>query len=574
MGDDGNGGRGALARGAALATRLVRLRPGVFAVAVSGAAVYAVASVASSFVLDAVIDRVIVPRFEQGATGMGAAVVAALVVIAVGVAKSVGVVVRRSFAGRTRWEVAGEVRRRVVARYLAQPLAWFHSRPVGDLVARAGVDVDAAVEILAPLPFATGVVLIVAIAAVALVAVDPVLGGLAVVMFPVLGVVNVLYQRRVEAPSEQAQAHLGRLAALVHESFDGAQVVKSLGLERAEVARVAAAARDLRDAKYVVARRRAGFEALLDAVPSLANIALVVVGAARVDQGAISVGDVGGVVFLFGLLVWPLRVVGWLLGDLSRSLAGWARVEPVLAGFPDDRPGLARREHGVALEGVTFDYGDGRAVLRTVDLVADRGRVIAVVGATGSGKTTLLQIGAALLAPASGRVSAEAGPPTIVFQDAFLFSGTVRHNVDLSGELGDDAVWEALRLARADAFVGDLPGGLDTELGERGVTLSGGQRQRLALARAIAARPSVLLLDDATSALDPTTEAQILRGLGEALAGTTTVVVATRPSTIGLADEVVFVVDGTVADRGPHDALVARLPAYRHLVEAYARERS
>jgi ABC-type multidrug transport system fused ATPase/permease subunit len=161
----------------------------------------------------------------------------------------------------------------------------------------------------------------------------------------------------------------------------------------------------------------------------------------------------------------------------------------------------------------------------------------------------------------------------VVFQEAFLFSGTVRDNVDVHGALDEAEVWAALTLAQADGFVSALPAGIRTPLGERGVTLSGGQRQRLALARAIAARPSVLLLDDATSALDPTTEAHILGGLASALAGITTVIVAHRPSTIGLADEVAYVVDGEVVDRGPHAELLARQAGYRRLVEAYERER-
>ncbi|MFM7537953.1 MAG: ABC transporter ATP-binding protein [Acidimicrobiales bacterium] len=564
---------GTVRRGARLIGRLLRLHPRPFAVAVAGAAVYSLASVASSIVLQRVIDRVIVPRFDEGSTGVGTAVVAAVAIVVVGVVKSAGVVVRRTLAGATRWEVAGTLRRRVIDRYLDQPLTWFQGRPVGDLVGRAGVDVDAASEVVSPLPFASGVVVIVSVAGVSMLLADWVIGVVALAMFPVIGLVNVAYQRRVQPPAEAAQVHLGELAAVVHESFDGALVVKALGLEAAEAARLEPRAAALRAAKLRTAQLRAGFEALLDSIPALANVVVLVVGAVRVEAGALSVGEVGGFVFLFGLLVWPLRVIGWLLADLSRAVAGWERLEPILDGALARRPVVAPRPAGLELDSIGYGYVEGVSVLRDVGLEAGPGRIVALVGPTGSGKTTLLHLAAGLLRPTTGSVAAASGAPTIVFQEAFLFSGTVRDNVDLHGTLGDAEVWAALGLAQADGFVSALPAGIGTPLGERGVTLSGGQRQRLALARAIAARPTVLLLDDATSALDPTTEAQILGGLSTVLTGTTTVIVAHRPSTIGLADEVAFLVDGEVVDRGPHAELLARQVGYRRLVEAYERER-
>jgi len=564
---------GTVRRGARLIGRLLRLHPRPFAVAVAGAAVYALASVASSIVLQRVIDRVIVPRFDEGSTGVGTAVVAAVAIVVVGVVKSAGVVVRYTFAGATRWEVAGTLRRRVIDRYLDQPLTWFQGRPVGDLVGRAGVDVDAASEVVSPLPFASGVVVIVSVAGVSMLLADWVIGVVALAMFPVIGLVNVAYQRRVQPPAEAAQVHLGELAAVVHESFDGALVVKALGLEAAEAARLEPRAAALRAAKLRTAQLRAGFEALLDSIPALANVVVLVVGAVRVEAGALSVGEVGGFVFLFGLLVWPLRVIGWLLADLSRAVAGWERLEPILDGALARRPVVAPRPAGLELDSIGYGYVEGVSVLRNVGLEAGPGRIVALVGPTGSGKTTLLHLAAGLLRPTTGSVAAASGAPTIVFQEAFLFSGTVRDNVDLHGTLGDAEVWAALGLAQADGFVSALPAGIGTPLGERGVTLSGGQRQRLALARAIAARPTVLLLDDATSALDPTTEAQILGGLSTVLTGTTTVIVAHRPSTIGLADDVAYLVDGEVVDRGPHAELLARQAGYRRLVEAYERER-
>ena len=181
---------------------------------------------------------------------------------------------------------------------------------------------------------------------------------------------------------------------------------------------------------------------------------------------------------------------------------------------------------------------------------------------------------AGLIPPDSGTLRIGPGPRAIVFQEAFLFSGTIRHNIALGDPIGDDEIWDALRLAMAEEFVADTPHGLDTVVGERGVSLSGGQRQRVALARALARRPTLLLLDDTTSALDPATEAGVLANLREAFADTTVLMVASRPSTIALADEVVYLAGGRVVDHGRHGELMSRWDGYRALVEAFETDRA
>jgi ABC-type multidrug transport system fused ATPase/permease subunit len=211
--------------------------------------------------------------------------------------------------------------------------------------------------------------------------------------------------------------------------------------------------------------------------------------------------------------------------------------------------------------------------VRDVSITVPAGRIVAVVGPTGAGKSTLVELAGGLISPGDGNVATSPGARSLVFQEAFLFAGSIRDNVVMHGHFDDERVWGALRLASAERFVSDLPEGLDTIVGERGVSLSGGQRQRLALARALVRRPSLLLLDDTTSALDPATERAVLTNLRGALAGTTVLMVASRPSTIALADDVIYVERGTVVDHGTHDQLMARRPAYRRLVEAFEADR-
>lgn len=557
---------------------LLAMHPRPFTVAVLGAAVFAICTVASSIAVQWVTDNVIIPRFEDGSVAAGTVATGVLLIIGIGLVRAAGVVLRRTWAGKTMWRIAGSLSDGVVDRLVRQPMAWHQRRPDGDLVARAGVDTDAAVSVLAPIPFAVGTVLLILVSAIWLLVTDLVLGAVAVALFPVLIGLNVYYQKRVEQYYDAAQWHLGTLSAGVHESFDGVQLVKAYGAEQRETERLATLAGYLRTARVHAVRLRGTFEALLDVLPSMANVGLVLLGALRVEAGAITVGQLSSFIYLFTLLVFPLRLIGYALSELPHSLAGWRRVRTILDEpiEPDPRDAIAPAPHGVALalRAITFTFPDEpRSALDHVDLDVAPGRIVAVVGPTGSGKSTLVEIVAGLVTPTSGEVLADR-PPAIVFQEAFLFSGTIRHNLELGTSIAEPELWEALRLARADDFVLELPKLLDTVVGERGVSLSGGQRQRIALARALVRRPEVLLLDDTTSALDPATEAGVLANLRGALASTTVLMVASRPSTIRLADEVIYLAAGRVVDHGTHDELMDRREGYRALVEAFEADRA
>jgi ABC-type multidrug transport system fused ATPase/permease subunit len=573
------GGVGRARRNARFIFEMVRIQPRLFAIAVGGAAVFALLTVASSFAIGRVIDNVILPAFDD--EGVSASTVAAGLglVVGIGVVRAVAIVIRRSFASITMWRVAQTLTNRVVGRYVEQPVSWHNRRADGDLVQRAGVDAEATVSVLAPIPFATGTIVMLVASTVWMLVIDVPLGAVAVVVFPILLFTNVIYEKAVSEHFTRAQDQLGEFSAGVHESFEGVQLVKSYGAEGRETERLAGLADRVRASRVKAIRLRSWFEAVLDVIPSLTNILLVVIGALRVRSGDVTIGEFTSVIFLFTLLVFPLRLIGYTLSELPRSMAAWQRIRAVLdepvEPDPADRIGVAGDDHGVEFDAVSFAHeAHGPPTVKEVELAVRRGSVTALVGPTGSGKSTLAQLAAGLVAPTRGEVRLQPGVRTIVFQEAFLFSGTIRDNVEIGASFTDAEVWDALDQAAATEFVRRLPQQLDTVVGERGVSLSGGQRQRLALARALVRRPSLLVLDDTTSALDPSTEALILEQLRSRLSGSTVLMVASRPSTIALADDVVFVVEGRIKAHGTHDQLLAADADYRELVEAFEADRA
>jgi ABC-type multidrug transport system fused ATPase/permease subunit len=558
---------------------MVRRQPQTFAIAVAGASVYALCTVASSIVIRWVIDHVIEPRFEEGDVAVATVVLGCGLIIGVGVLRAIGVVVRRSYAGITQWRIAQQLTSEVVDRLVEQPASWHQRQSDGQLVARGGVDVDTTVGVMAPIPFATSTVLLIVVSGVWLVVTDLVLGLVAVAVFPVLMVLNVVYQKRVDRHYDAAQQALGDFSGAVHESFEGVQLVKAYGAEHRETERLSAMASVIRDARIRAVYLRGTFEALLEVIPSLTNIGIIVLGAMRVDSGEVTIGELSGFIFMFTLLVFPLRLIGYALSELPHSSAGYRRVKGTIDEPIDPDPELSIRPAtpptAVELDDVSYLFADAsEAAIEDADIEIRAGSVTAFVGATGSGKTTLVELIAGMVSPTSGSVALTEGARTIVFQEAFLFGGSVRDNVRVGLEIDDEAVWEALRMACADGFVRELPDQLDTVVGERGITLSGGQRQRVALARALARHPRLLLLDDTTSALDPATELSVLDNLRTSLDGATVVMVASRPSTIALADDVLFVENGRIAAHGPHEDLMEEVDAYRELVEAFETDRA
>lgn len=562
----------------------VKEEPWIFGAALLASLLYGVAPVATSWTLGRVTEDVVLPALKEGRAETAALAGAGVAITGVAMLRVVGVIGRRVGAGIMQFRLQASYRRKVAHRYLRLPLSWHQRHPAGQLLSNVSADVEAVWAPIVPLPTAVGVVVMLIAAMVAMLNVDPYLALVSLGVFPAVGLLNVVYQRRLSPLASRAQELRAEVSEVAHESFDGATVVKTLGLEDAETRRFEAAARRLRDANIAVGRTRGSFDPVLDALPNLGILTVLAVGTARLAAGALTVGEVVQVAYLFTMIAFPVRAFGWLLAELPRSAVGWRRVRDVLDAEEELAHGELRlTDRGpisIGVREVSYAYA-GTDVLHQVSLDAAAGHTVALVGPTGSGKSTLAALLVRLADPHTGDVRLDgmdardmragelAAATAFVPQQTLLFDDTVRGNVCLGLELPDERVWEALELAQVADVVRALPQGLDSRVGERGATLSGGQRQRVALARALVRRPRLLVLDDATSSVDPQVEARILLGLRGARRPSTVFVVAYRRATIALADEVIYVERGRVLDRGTHDELLTRCRGYRELVNAY-----
>jgi ABC-type multidrug transport system fused ATPase/permease subunit len=579
-----------LRRGFAVLGVAIREEPRIFAASTAASLLFGALTVADAWVLGWATNHVILPAFKTGHVEDSGLVAVGALFVGVALLRAVGIVGRRLGAGIMQYRLQASYRRRVTRQYLRLPLSWHQQHPTGQLLSNANADVEAAWFPIAPLPMAVGVVAMVVVAVVAMLTADLVLTLIGALVFPAIFALNVVYQRALSPRVTRAQALRAEVSEVAHESFDGALVVKTLGREAEETARFAEEALALRDANIRVGRIRGLFDPALEALPNLGVLAVLVVGVSRVLAGTANPGAVVQVAYLFTIVAFPIRAIGWVLGELPRSVVGWDRISHVLEATGEMPYGELLAAAGAKpaeldVSQLRFRYGDHQ-VLDDVTFTVRPGGTVAVVGPTAAGKSTLTTLLVRLVDPDGGRIAVDgvdirelrhgelAQTVALVPQQTFLFDDTVRENITLGADIPDATVWAALGIAQADRFVAALPAGLDSRLGERGTTLSGGQRQRLALARALVRRPRLLILDDATSAVDPDVEARILAALrehtgGASVGGATVLVVAYRTATIALADEVLYLDEGRIVDRGPHQELLERSAGYRELVTAY-----
>jgi ABC-type multidrug transport system fused ATPase/permease subunit len=510
----------------------------------------------------------------------------ALAVAGAGVLRLAFSVSRRLVAGRVSLGVEYDLRNRMYEHLQSLELAFFDQQQTGQLMSRATVDLQSVRFFLGyGLIFLLQSAITILIAAGVMLAVDPRLALVALAPTPWVIWIAFRYGQRNRPATQEVQQRIAELTAEAEENIGGVRVVKAFAQEQRQLRRFSRAVARVFDQSMVSTRLRAFYSPFIGFLPQLGLAALLLVGGRQVINGTITVGEFIAFYGYVLLLTGPMRWLGMALGMAQRAVASGARVfelldrGPRLVAAPDARP-LPPGGGRVELRGVSFGYDGAGPVLRDIDLDVEPGQTVALVGPTGSGKTTLVMLIPRLYDVEEGSVRVDGvdvrdldpaalrHEVAVVSDDAFLFSAPLGENIAYARP---DASDEELRLAAERAGLGELidelPEGLDTLVGERGHTLSGGQRQRVAIARALLAEPRILILDDATSSVDATTESRIKSALAEVMEGRTTFVIAHRLSTIALADEVVVLEDGEIEARGTHDELLERSPLYREIAE-------
>ncbi|MEA2376671.1 MAG: ATP-binding cassette, subfamily bacterial [Thermoleophilaceae bacterium] len=510
----------------------------------------------------------------------------ALVMVAAGVLRLAFSVARRIVAGQVSLGVEYDLRNRMYGHLHSLELSFFDSQQTGQLMSRATVDLQSVRFFLGyGLIFILQSALTIVIAAGVMLALDPWLALIALAPTPFVIWTSFRYGRRNRPASQEVQQRIAELTAEAEENIGGVRVVKAFAQEDRQLRRFDRATKRVFEQSMVSTRLRAFYSPLIGFLPQLGLAALLFVGGKQVIDGNLSEGDFVAFYGYVLMLTSPMRMLGMALGMAQRAVASGERVFQLLDRAPrltaaPDAPPLPAGGGRVELRDVTFAYEGHEPVLRGIDLDVEPGQTVAIVGPTGSGKTSLVMLiprlydvneGAVLVDGADVRGVDPASlrrEVAVVSDDAFLFSASMRDNIAYARpEASDDAVVAAAVRAGLGELLDELPDGLDTLIGERGLTLSGGQRQRVAIARALLAEPRILILDDATSSVDATTESRIKSALTEVMEGRTTFVIAHRLSTIALADEVVVLEDGRVAARGPHEQLLEESSLYREIAE-------
>jgi ATP-binding cassette subfamily B protein len=481
-------------------------------------------------------------------------------------------------------EIELDLRNEYFAKLEALSLSFFQDNRTGDLMARATNDLQAVRMLCGPAIMYSANTLFTAIGALAfMVAIHPLLTLVSLATMPLVAWVTHFVGQRIHVLFEQVQESFSDLSTRVQENLSGVRVVRAYAREGSERRLFAAANDDYVERNKRLIRWDAAFRPALQALVGLGFVVVLGYGGWLVVGGEITVGQFVTFNLFLGELVWPMIAIGWVINLLQRGTASLARIRRVLDEEPRVQDAAGAVDPGeidgaVTVRDLTFAYGDGRPVLHGVDFAVPAGATVALVGRTGSGKSTLLGLLPRLFEPPPGTVSIDGRDVRtlrleplrraigVVPQETFLFSTTVRENIAFGRpEAADGEVREAARLAGLDADLEGFPQGLDTVVGERGITLSGGQKQRVALARAILRQPRILMLDDALSAVDTHTEETILQNLREVFVGRTVFLVSHRISTVQAADLILVLDDGRVAERGDHESLVAHGGIYADL---------
>jgi ABC-type multidrug transport system fused ATPase/permease subunit len=552
-------------------------------------------SVAVSFLLafGAMVTTVLIPYLTGRAIDgirvhhRHSLMVFAILIAVAGFARLVLSVFRRLVAGRVSPGVELDLRNRLYGHLQQLELSFFDRQQTGQLMSRATVDLQSVRFFLGyGLIFIAQSLLTIVLAGFAMFLLQPGLAALALAPVPFVVLIADRYGHRSRPALQEVQQRIAELTAEAEENVSGVRVVKAFAQEQRQLERFEHSVARVFDQAMYATRIQAKFSPMLSFLPNLGLAMILLVGGRQVIDGTLTVGQFTAFYAYLLMLISPMRTLGYMLGAAQRATASGARIFQVLDRAPSmtvpaGAPALPEGHGEVSLSDVTLQFdGSSHAALKDIDLEIAPGTTVALVGAMGSGKTALVSLLPRLYDVTAGIVRIDGADVrsvdpvslrreiAVVTDDPFLFSATVHDNIAYArpGATREE-VMRAAAAAQADSFIESLPQGYDTLVGERGLTLSGGQRQRIAIARAIVADPRILILDDATSSVDASTEQEIKVALREVMAGRTTFVIAHRLSTIALADEIVVLEDGRVAAHGDHDQLLEQSDLYREIVE-------
>jgi ABC-type multidrug transport system fused ATPase/permease subunit len=510
----------------------------------------------------------------------------AIAIVVAGVLRLGLTMVRRVVAGKVSLAVEFDLRQRFYAHLQRLELGFFDGQQTGQLMSRATVDLQSIRFFLGyGLIFITQNLLTIVLASAVMFALEPWLALVALAPAPLVVYTASRYNRVSRPAVQEVQQRLAELTAEAEENVSGVRIVKAFAREEHQLRRFRRAVTRVFDQSVYSTRLQAFFSPLLGLLPQLGIALVLLIGGRQVIAGNLSLGAFTAFYTYVAMLAAPMRMLGMALGMAQRAIASGNRLFEILDREPqiESPPGAEALPAGggrVEMRGVSLRYGEAAEALSEIDLAIEAGRTVALVGPSGSGKTSLVALIARLYDPSAGEVSIDGidvrevdlvslrSEVAFVGDDSFLFSASIAENIAYAqADATREEIEAAARRAQADSFIRDLPGGYDTVVGERGLTLSGGQRQRVAIARALLADPRILILDDATSSVDATTETAIKTGLQEAMAGRTTFVIAHRLSTVSLADEVVVMDGGQIVDRGSHAELLEGCGFYREIAE-------
>ena len=529
---------------------------------------------------------------DRGIEGSGNLVFWSGLVVAAGVIAGLFTAMRRWYAFReSRW-IETRLREQIFSHLLKLHVGYHDKMQTGQLMSRASSDLQQLQAFVVMIPITLSNLAMLIAVVVLLIASQPMLAMFALAPLPIVNVMASRFSRQIHPAVLAVQQEQAQLATVVEESVSGVRVIKGFGAEQVQARKLKTEADDIWNVSLVAAKIRSKFLPALDLLPSIGLIAVLGIGGHRVINGQMTVGDLVKFNAYITMLIWPLRNLAMTVALAQRASIALVRVDEVLSTpslvidplSPTSLPSTSsdRPVGEVIFDETVFSYEGASPVINHLSFSIRPGQAVALVGATGSGKSTVVRLLNRFHDVQQGSIRLDGidvrqltltdlrSAIGIVFEETFLFHDSVADNIAFSRpNAGPDVIERAARLAGAHDFIMELPEGYQTILGERGYSLSGGQRQRIAIARAIVSDPRVLVLDDATSAVDPSKEHEIREAMATVMKGRTTIVIAHRPGTIALADTVILLDEGRAVAVGTHEGLLADNERYRQVLAAW-----